>query len=347
MPESSAAALAGDGDAADAAASKRRSCTTGLGRLRITKLREAFPESREVEALAEDATVLALGARVRRHLSRAGRLRPGAWESALDQGGVERGRRARRGEPTVCDSQDRAPTRPNCEPTRFDVSVFQACRDVDRSWRKPRATQEFLNATQNYPLLKGVQSNLYKCFMPLSWRPEWTAGELRPCPSGRNVRRPRGGQLAMHGVSTLPAHFQFQNELQLFPTVHQDDSDSASTSTVPEQERLASITIANLFAPATVDGATQHDGQGLVGGIKTAHRRWNTVGHRSASFMWMTQALCRICADSIRRTQERPRLELGCLHCTPALMCVRLSKLSRLSRGWTDRRGRQTTYCGR
>ena len=30
-------------------------------------------------------------------------------------------------------------------------------------------TQAFLNAVQNYPLLKGVQTNLYKCFMPLAW----------------------------------------------------------------------------------------------------------------------------------------------------------------------------------
>lgn len=29
---------------------------------------------------------------------------------------------------------------------------------------------EFLNSTQNYPLLKGQQSNLYKCFLPLVWR---------------------------------------------------------------------------------------------------------------------------------------------------------------------------------
>lgn len=29
---------------------------------------------------------------------------------------------------------------------------------------------QFLNATQNYPLLKGQQSNLFKCFLPLVWQ---------------------------------------------------------------------------------------------------------------------------------------------------------------------------------
>lgn len=32
------------------------------------------------------------------------------------------------------------------------------------------ATQNFLNATTNYPLLKGVQTNLYKCFLPTGWK---------------------------------------------------------------------------------------------------------------------------------------------------------------------------------
>lgn len=29
--------------------------------------------------------------------------------------------------------------------------------------------QNFLNAVQNYPALKGQQTNLFKCFLPLSW----------------------------------------------------------------------------------------------------------------------------------------------------------------------------------
>jgi len=31
------------------------------------------------------------------------------------------------------------------------------------------ATQLFLNSTQNFHALRGVQTNLYKCFLPISW----------------------------------------------------------------------------------------------------------------------------------------------------------------------------------
>ena len=32
------------------------------------------------------------------------------------------------------------------------------------------ATRGFLNAIQNYPILKGTQTNLYKCFLPTGWK---------------------------------------------------------------------------------------------------------------------------------------------------------------------------------
>ncbi|RMG95049.1 MAG: hypothetical protein D6708_03600, partial [Candidatus Dadabacteria bacterium] len=37
------------------------------------------------------------------------------------------------------------------------------------AYEEAEATQNFLNALQNYPLLKGVQTNLYKCFLPQAW----------------------------------------------------------------------------------------------------------------------------------------------------------------------------------
>lgn len=49
--------------------------------------------------------------------------------------------------------------------------------------QEAEGTQNFLNAMQNYPLLKGVQTNLYKCFMPLAWSltsAQGVAGLLHP-----------------------------------------------------------------------------------------------------------------------------------------------------------------------
>jgi hypothetical protein len=36
-------------------------------------------------------------------------------------------------------------------------------------YQEQEGAQNFLNAVQNYPLLKGVQTNLYKCFLSQAW----------------------------------------------------------------------------------------------------------------------------------------------------------------------------------
>src|SRR5690606_20659863 len=56
--------------------------------------------------------------------------------------------------------------------------------------------QNFLNAVQNYPLLKGVQTNLYKCFLTRAWSNSAPRHVATAClhPEG-GYDDPRGGAL--------------------------------------------------------------------------------------------------------------------------------------------------------
>jgi hypothetical protein len=78
------------------------------------------------------------------------------------------------------------------------------------------ATQNYLNAQQNYPLLKGVQTNLYKCFMPLGWMlagQRGVVGYLHPEGPYDDPRVGRCVRRCMRGCGRI---FSFTNELQLF-----------------------------------------------------------------------------------------------------------------------------------
>ncbi|MCV2363128.1 class I SAM-dependent DNA methyltransferase [Paucibacter sp. DJ1R-11] len=138
--------------------------------------------------------------------------------------------------------------------------------------------QNFLNAIQNYPLLKGVQTNLYKCFIPLAWGlngPQGMTGLLHP--EGL-YDDPKGGSLREMVYSRLRGHFQFANALFLFAEVH----DQTKYSINIYGQKFASPAfdqLANLFTPASVDACYQHDGTGEVGGIKTLDGKWNFAGH--------------------------------------------------------------------
>ncbi|EFW65232.1 hypothetical protein ECoD_01996 [Escherichia coli O157:H7 str. EC1212] len=171
------------------------------------------------------------------------------------------------------------------------IDTFNQIPALEAAWRSEyegcEGMQNFLNAQQNYPVLRGVQTNLYKCFLPQAWRlgaQKGVAGFLHP---EGIYDDPKGGQLRAAVYPRLRAHFQFQNELNLFVEVdhHAKFSSniySASPSTVGFEH------ISNLYAPQTIDACFEHSGSGDIPGLKDEIESegklkvvWNTSGHRS------------------------------------------------------------------
>ncbi|HDN9016130.1 TPA: class I SAM-dependent DNA methyltransferase [Aeromonas salmonicida] len=149
--------------------------------------------------------------------------------------------------------------------------TFARIPALEESWRAEyegcEGTQNFLNALQNYPVLKGTQTNLYKCFLPQAWRlgaENGVSGFLHP---EGIYDDPKGGQLRAAIYSRLRAHFQFINETKLFAEVHNQTLFSINVyGPVSEQPHFANIS--NLFIPQTIDACYQHAGDGAVPGIK-------------------------------------------------------------------------------
>ena len=149
------------------------------------------------------------------------------------------------------------------------------------AYEEAEATQNFLKSYQNYPILKGIQTNLYKCFLPQAWMiggHEAIAAFLHP---EGVYDDPRGGQLRTEIYGRLRAHFQFINELGLFNKKDVDHHNPFSINIYAKRnfENIGFMHIANLFAPHTVDACFQHSGLGLVPGIKDDKHKWNVNGH--------------------------------------------------------------------
>ena len=127
--------------------------------------------------------------------------------------------------------------------------------DVEES----EATQAFLNATQNYPVLARQQTNLFKCFLPQAWMigsEDGVAGFLHP---EGIYDDPKGGAFRREVYSRLRSHFQFANEKKLFSEV--DHHTEFSVNIYGRQLAAPRFQhIANLYAPATVDASFSHDG---------------------------------------------------------------------------------------
>ncbi len=165
---------------------------------------------------------------------------------------------------------------------KLRADAFDRFAGLQEAWtdelQEAEGTQNFLNAVQNYPLLQGMKANLYKCFMPLAWSLNSAQGVAALLHPEGPYDDPQGGNLRGAVYARLRRHFQFVNELGLFPEVHSRATYSiniySAESLSPKFDQLA-----NLFLPSTVDACYQHDGTGLPDGIKDGSGQRNTAGH--------------------------------------------------------------------
>lgn len=165
--------------------------------------------------------------------------------------------------------------------TKLRAQAFESFPGLQTAWtdelQEAEGTQNFLNAVQNYPLLKGVQTNLYKCFMPLAWRLASPLGVSALLHPEGPYDDPKGDHLREAMYQRLRRHFQFQNQEMLFPIGHRVKYSINVYGPVQASPKFDQL--ANLFVPATVDACYQHDGSGLPDGIKNESGQWNTSGH--------------------------------------------------------------------
>ena len=139
-------------------------------------------------------------------------------------------------------------------------------------------TQHFINSFQNYPLLRGIQTNLYKCFIPQSWIASNISGVQSFIHQESNYDDPKGGLFRESIYQRLISHFQFTNELKLFQDVDNHTKYSINIYS-KKSESVCFQNISNLFIPSTIDICFEHDEKGLVPGIKNDDNKWNTDGH--------------------------------------------------------------------
>ena len=138
--------------------------------------------------------------------------------------------------------------------------------------------QGFLNSIQNYPLLVGQQTNLFKCFLPQAWTFCQNAGISAFVHPEGVYDDPKGGILREELYPRLRYHFQFQNERKLFHEVA--NRATYSLNIYNNRESAFFESISNLFDPKTIDECYASDSKQKVGGIKTDDGEWNVEGHK-------------------------------------------------------------------
>jgi hypothetical protein len=142
-------------------------------------------------------------------------------------------------------------------------------------------TQNYLNSRQNYPLLQGIQSNLFKCFLAAGMEFSGESGLVAFIHDDGVFDDPKGQLLRKSLYPRLSYRFQFENERPLFEGLN-DHGRMRFEVTVfgPPKDAVSFISMSNLYWPMTIDTSFSHKGSGVCGGIKTDDGEWNELGHR-------------------------------------------------------------------
>jgi hypothetical protein len=137
--------------------------------------------------------------------------------------------------------------------------------------------QAFLNAMQNYPDLKGQQTNLFKCFLPQAWMFDNKCGVSAFVHPEGVYDDPKGGVLREKLYTRLRRHFMFINEMKLFAEVHHNTT--FSLNVYGESRGVGFDTISNLYDVKSIEECYEGDPSRPIPGIKDENGNWNTTGH--------------------------------------------------------------------
>ncbi len=117
-----------------------------------------------------------------------------------------------------------------------------------------------------YPELKGLQPDLYRCFMSRTWSNASQDGVVGLLHPESHFTDENAGLLRRETYARLRSHWQFINELQLFAEV--DHHNSFGVHIYGSRHKICFAHAAGLYHPDTVERSFRHDGSGEEPGAK-------------------------------------------------------------------------------
>ncbi|WP_461634609.1 DNA methyltransferase [Glutamicibacter soli] len=209
---------------------------------------------------------------------------------------------------------------------------------------------EYLGASSTYPVLSGLQPDLYRVFMVRTWASASPRGIIALIHPESHFTEKRATQLRSSTYQRLRSHWHFMNQMHLFEIgatrqfgVHIYGNERLD----PEFKMMAS-----LVHPETVKRSEDHDGSGEVPGLKDHNGKWETRPHKER-LLRVDSSVLRVWADILDEPGTSPLHARMVYPVNRASMTVleKLSKAPRVrelglqySSGWHETADRKKGY---
>ncbi|GAB2895658.1 DNA methyltransferase [Neomicrococcus lactis] len=209
---------------------------------------------------------------------------------------------------------------------------------------------EFLGDTTQYPMLVGLQPDLYRSFMVRAWSNASPNGVISLIHPESHFTEKKAENLRAATYRRLRRHWQFRNAMLLFE-VHDGVFYGVHVYGGPRSE-VNFVMAASLYHPDTVTRSLQHEGGSEVPGLKTAEGRWDTRPHPQR-IVRVDEETLRVWAEILDEPGTTPLHARMVYPVNLASMKVleKLSKMPRVrdlgfqySRGWDESIDRKKGY---
>ncbi|MBQ3358382.1 MAG: class I SAM-dependent DNA methyltransferase [Microbacterium sp.] len=138
------------------------------------------------------------------------------------------------------------------------------------------STAAFVGSPALFPHLAGLQPDLYRCFMEITWSHLSPSGAVALIHPESHFTDEKAGLLREATYEHLRRHWQFINELSLFE-IHHLVSYGVHVYGARRAPQFQMAT--NLYHPETVVGSLRHSGDGAEPGIKNIEGKWDLSAH--------------------------------------------------------------------
>lgn len=157
------------------------------------------------------------------------------------------------------------------------LKVHDNLKLIEYEYVSIAGSQSYMCAIQNYFVLSGIKTDLYKCFLPLGWylgNKQYICGYLHPEGVFDDAK---GAALRAAIYTKLRKHFQFENQEKLFPI---GNTRCYSINIYGTDHPVAFDSIFYLFVPSTIDECYENNERRQKYGIKDENGNWNKKGNQ-------------------------------------------------------------------
>ncbi|MGF9755066.1 hypothetical protein AAII07_07675 [Microvirga sp. 0TCS3.31] len=137
----------------------------------------------------------------------------------------------------------------------------------------------FVGSEQLYSSLKGMQPDLYRCFMQLAWSHQSRRGIAALLHPESHFTEERAGRFRAEVYGRLRRHWQFVNALMLFEI--KDNKRYGIHVYGDSRSAVAFLHASSLYHPDTVDRSIRHDRVGPEPGLRDEQGNWDLRPHRN------------------------------------------------------------------